>query len=194
MGRLQHIQDQLKGKATKEILIDQFFESLFKVVHKNSQTLSTDIQGRLGEMKDAIKAIQTHSEANSDVTLEKIAVEVAKTLNSFQNGTNKNTVKLINRVGDVEKALQSNSLSVQKQIDKSIGDSVARIKREIQDIPQTNLSDINDALIAIGTKETPEPNLTSITERLDRAKEWEFEFVYKTFGGKIDKVIATEIK
>jgi len=194
VGRLQHIKSQLDGKPSKEILIDQFFESLFKVVHKNSQDLSSDIQGRLGEMKDAIKNIQSHAEQNSDVTLQSIVAEVSKTLNSFQHGTNTNTVKLINRIGALESKSETNHQSVSKQIDKAIGDSVGRLKQEIRDIPQTNLSDVNDALIELAKQQTPETDLSSITDRLDRAKEWEFEFIYKRLGGKIDKVIATEIK
>ena len=52
------------------------------------------------------------------------------------------------------------------------------------------LSDVNDALVELGK----EPDLTSITERLDRPKEWEFEFVYEGRSSKIDRVIATEVK
>ena len=191
MGKLDHLLGQLEGRPTREQLIDQFFESLFKTVHKNSQTLSGDVQGRLVEMKDAIKAIQSHAEQNSDVTLEKIIAQVGKTLNDFMHGTNTNTVKLINRVGDVEKQLKDNSESVKAQIDKAIGDSVARLKREIQDIPKTDLGEVTEGILELS--KVPPTDLTSITDRLDKRKEWEFEFIYKTLG-RIDRVIATEIK
>ena len=189
---LKLLKEKLSSKPTRDTMLEQLFDSLFDAVHRNSSKLSDDVQTRLVELKNAMQDIQASSEKTSGDSLQKITAELNKIMSSFVRGQNQASTALINRVGTFEAKAATNHQSVKKQIDKAVGDSIGKIKQEIQGIPKTDLSEFRDALIELATQK--EPDFTSITARLDRPKEWEFEFVYETLGNKIDKVIATEVK
>ena len=186
---LKLLKDKLSSKPTRDTMLEQLFDSLFDAVHRNSAKLSGDVQDRLLELKNAMRDGQASSEKISGDSLQKITVEVSKMLDSLAHAQSKASTDLIKRVGAFEVKSETNHKSVKKQIDKAIGDSVGKLKLEIQGIPKTDFSEVNEALIEIGRHE---PDFTSITERLDRPKEWEFEFVYE--ADKIDRVIATEVR
>ena len=193
MGKLSHIKAQLEGKTGNQALVDTLFESLFDSVHKNSSAVSADIQKKLNELQRVVGAFGSDVNRNSDASLAKIIGGLNEVVAAISKGQNEANDKLSNQISALEKSVAANNKSSSRALQKSVGEGLGRIERGINAIPKTDLSPVNEAILQIAKIDIPQTDLEPLTKLLERPKEWEFEFVYKKFGGAIDKVLATEI-